>query len=176
MNNEWLDIQNRLVNIDGKCRKDKMQKIMVRYIYADKELNISSILEERIDLITSTDFGSTTISRDKLLFLIQNRKKYEDKKYKFNEILIYNIDVEPENLQSYNKLTTNFLRPMNIMNEIVIPPSLFIFHRTNCIYIIFNEISKCVKRNFTRKKNYLLKDIINLDVSTGRNLSKLGVT
>ena len=62
-------------------------------------------------------------------------------------MLSYQVDIEPEQIQSYaNDLGHghgtghNFLKTLSILDDITITPSIFIFHDINSIYFIFQEV------------------------------------
>lgn len=59
-------------------------------------------------------------------------------KYRLLEILLYNIDLDTQDLSLISE--TDHLKIVTTMDEIVIPPSLFVFHEINCLYFIFQEV------------------------------------
>ena len=141
---DWLDTQNKLTNIDGKHGKESMISIQIHYIYIDASANIEKIVSEKKDLTLLDD--ESIIPQNEMIKIIQTKKDYSKKKYKLLDILLYNIEVEPDKIQNYSQnLSENtpqkYLRSLSILNEIKIPPTLFIFHQTNCIYFLYQEIA-----------------------------------
>ena len=61
------------------------------------------------------------------------------------DILIYNVDLDSDHIQSYSKsndfaqLSNDFMKVLSIPDDIVIQPTIFIFHGVNSIYFIFKE-------------------------------------
>jgi hypothetical protein len=51
--------------------------------------------------------------------------------------------------------TTSALKTVTTQDEILIPPSLCIFHETNCLYFIFQEV-------YQYKDNHMTKPILNI--------------
>jgi hypothetical protein len=149
---DWLEVQKRLSsNIDGKCVKENMNSINIHYIFVDSKSNISSIVTEKEEL--SNVENDSIISRERILELIQSKKNFRDVKYKLSELLKYNVNLEPNNVQSYNNdVSLNFLEPVIFVDCIKIPPTLFIFHQINCLFIIYNEIPNSHLVNKTKKK------------------------
>jgi len=94
------------------------------------------------------------------LKLIQSKKLFTpDSKYKLIDILKYNVELEPENIQSYSKTenivekSAGFFKVLPIIDDIVISPSIFIFHGINAIYFIFQEVK-------TEKHRHTIKSIL----------------
>jgi hypothetical protein len=59
--------------------------------------------------------------------------------YNIHEILTYCVDIEPDNVPAFiaNPITTDHLkRTKPPITKIEIPPSLFIFHEVNVMYVI----------------------------------------
>ena len=100
------------------------------------------------------------ISKDHILQIIQTKRSiYLTKKYKIIDILLYNVTLEPENIQEYAKsenfreLSSGFFKQCSLFNDIIIDDSIFIFHKINTLYFIFKE----TESNFTIK-SILKKD------------------
>jgi hypothetical protein len=72
---------------------------------------------------------------------VQNKKNLNNFKYSVDSILLYNVSVEPENIQKYvnSDIVEPFLKVYPIVDEILIHPSIFIFHEINCIFFIFKQ-------------------------------------
>jgi ABC-type oligopeptide transport system ATPase subunit len=145
INLDWLEIQKRLsANIDGKYIKEKMNSINIHYIFINNKSEINSIKTEQEPIDIS-------IASDRILQLVQSKKNYNNVKYKLSELLLYDVELEPNNIQSYtNNISVNFLKPISVFNAIIIPPTLFIFHQINSLFIIYHEIND-VHLNKTKK-------------------------
>jgi hypothetical protein len=109
------------------------------------------------------DVAGSNISKDEMINMIETKKINSGKKYNLLDTLLYNTDIEPENVQSYSQHPLEigmqrFLKPMPKNSELKISKTLFIFHETNCIYFIYqevvlNNILKLKTRKFMVKKS-----------------------
>jgi hypothetical protein len=153
---DWLEIQKRLsANIDGKYIKEKMGSINIHYIFVNNKLEIDSIKTEQEPI-------DDCIGVDRILQLVQSKKNHNNIKYKLSELLLYNVELEPNNIQSYtNNISLNFLKPISVFNSIIIPPTLFIFHQINSLFIIYHEIHDNLHINKTKKVTFLKPRLIH---------------
>ena len=68
--------------------------------------------------------------------------------YKLDDILLYCVDLESENLQNYSKndnfhdISRTFFKVCPIFDPIMMPDSIFIFHSINNVYFLFKEIER----------------------------------
>lgn len=133
----WIDKQNKLHNIETNYCREPMESIVIHFVYTNLEKNIEKISSDNIDVINNV------ISKERILQLIQHNKSIHNSKYRLMDILVYNVDLEPNHIQEfvYNELdTTKFFKVCPVLDDIIIHPSVFIFHSINAIYFIFQEI------------------------------------
>lgn len=135
----WIEKHERLLNIHENYQREFMDSIQICYIYVDLDSAIQYVIYENENLIHSNKYCS--ISKERVLQLVQNKKIFNHLKYSIDSILLYNVSVEPENIQKYvnSEMTEPFLKIYPIIDEIIIHPSIFIFHETNCIYFVFKQ-------------------------------------
>jgi hypothetical protein len=143
-NLSWLDEHKRLTDMQQNYMRENMQHIKIHSIYINTKSFIDKIDSNDQDLVT---VGSThsVLYNEKVLQLVQNnRNSIPGKKYKLLDILVYNIDIEPEHVQNFVQNSTgypsSFLKKIPIIDDITIPASIFIFHDLNAIYFVFEEI------------------------------------
>jgi len=92
--------------------------------------------------------NSSIIHNDIVIQLIEKNKYLSHNKYKIQDVLLYNVSLNPENIQSYSKdenileSSSKFLEPLSIVSDFIIPPSIFIFHKINSIFFIFTPLKK----------------------------------
>ena len=83
------------------------------------------------------------ILNSRLLQLIQeNRHLNNGMKYKIFSILKYNIDLEPESIEKFAYGEDNVLdclKEISMFNDVVIEPSIFVFHPLNSLYFFLKE-------------------------------------
>jgi hypothetical protein len=153
----WIKEQERLQTIQSNYPREPMDKISIKYIYINQNKYISKILCEVLPIVNSA------ISQEQILHLI---KKYNfqtpTSKYKLKDILLFNITLEPEHVQTYAKnddfidFSSPFLKVLSILDKITIPESIFIFHEINTLYFIFQEME--IQLTGSRIKSILKKE------------------
>ena len=156
---DWLMIEKKMTeSIDEKYVKEKMDSIMIHYIYIDTNYSIVKIISEKESLVIHDDFSILPGNRS--IQIIKDRSIYLNKKYKLVESLLYNVDIDSDLIQSYNSdnTTINFLKVLPFFDIIKIAPSLFVFHPLNYIYMVFIENQENVPKT---KKVLFRKDTIN---------------
>jgi hypothetical protein len=160
LDTSWIAEQERFQNIQNNYRREPMESIELHFIYINKNQYIDKIINEQFII----DPSNLCIKREQLLKIIQDKKLYTPfSKYRLIDILTFFVDLEPENIQSYSNVEniddtySQFLKVLNIPDEINIPQSIFIFHSINSIYFIFQEV-EIIKRQNTTFKSILKKD------------------
>lgn len=163
LNFDWLDVQNRLANVSEKQYKECMKCIQINYIYVDVSANIVKLVTEKKELTllgqinhNDNNVGSI-ISQEDTLKIIQTKKIMLKKEYNLLDILLYNVELEPHYIQNYSHnyfkdVPQKFLKSLSILKGINIPSTLFIFHQTNCIYFLFQEVVPNTTINTKTKK------------------------
>ena len=168
----WIEEEERLQNIQTNYSREPMESIKTYFIYINKNQYIDKILCEVQELEINSDSAGSQINKETILKIIQTKKiSTPFSKYKLVDILLYNIDLEPEHIQDYSKANVednsnkDLLKKIPIFDEVIIAPSIFIFHGINSLYFIFQEVE--IER--VKPSRHSLKSILKLD-STPRNL------
>lgn len=143
-NLSWLDEHKRLTDMQQNYMRENMQNIKIHSIYINTKSFIDKIDSNDQDLVT-VGLTHSVLHNEKVLQLVQNNRNHiPGKKYKLLDILVYNIDIEPEHVQNFVQNSTgydtSFLKKIPIIDDITIPASIFIFHDLNAIYFVFEEI------------------------------------
>jgi hypothetical protein len=113
------------------------------FIYINPNDYINKITSEIVDL--SIVNNESILQNDVIIQLIDKHKFIHTTKYKVLDVLLYNVDLTPENIQFYSQnenlpeSSSKFLQPLSILHDFVIPPSIFIFHKINSIFVILKE-------------------------------------
>jgi hypothetical protein len=144
-------------------------------------MSIDKIIQEDIPLETlasksgqgvcrdpvSTQGVSVTqgVSKEVLLKIIHDGKtSIPHKKYKLKDILVFNVDLEPSNIQSFSE-ELQFMKKIPIVDDIILAPSLYIFHYLNGIFIFFQEYGssdpKPILKNGSNQKSHTKKVRLN---------------
>jgi hypothetical protein len=135
----WTEKHERLLNIHQHYQKEHMDSIKICYIYVNLQSEIEQVICEYETLPQLEN--KSIISKERVLQLVQNKKILNNIKYSIDSILLYNVSIEPENIQKYvnSDIVEPFLKVYPIVDEILIHPSIFIFHEINCIYFLFKQ-------------------------------------
>jgi hypothetical protein len=127
--------------------KTPLSHIQIIYIYVNPQNEIQHIAKKKHKLTTEN-----VISKEHVLKIIQSGKTHCGKKYKLNDIIQYNLDIEPDKIKWFskdpsppfgdgdndNEITTP-LTPINYIDEIEYNSSLPLFHPLNELYVIYVE-------------------------------------
>ena len=124
----------------------------VNLIYINKCNEIEKISEQHIIL---NEVG--IVSRDELIRVVKKGSRCNNIKYKLMSLLIYAIDLRPENLKDFLNNTQNsdnFIKPLNTFDMVNLNESISLFHDLNEITIIYhNPSSISVNARSTRRYN-----------------------
>ena len=132
----WILEQERLENIEQNCLKEPLTDINVVYIYVNHHNEIDTVEKEIMDIS-----GISVLKKEKILQIVQSKKKHTPtSKYVLKDTLWFHVDIEPENIASISEENTSFLHTYPILEDILLSPSIFIFHKINTLYFIYHEI------------------------------------
>jgi len=164
-------------NIDKDYKNyysEELQFIKIHSIYVDKENSIEKVKEENILLRTPG-----ILQKEELLGIIKHNSFSNEFKYSLLSILKFNINILPENLNTYlrNKnenIGSLFLQSIKNIDSIRFEKSISLFHDINEIIIIFYQPN--YKGYFTisthHKPSSTKKIFINSIKKTKRKLFK----
>ena len=123
------------------------------------------------------------ISKERLLQIVQTKRLCDNKKYKLDEIMSFQIPLEYNHLESFIKddgsIGKDFFQPVQIFNEVIISPALFIFHELTALYFFFSEAAKPLKsvlrdgsENRVTKKVRIKDESIPYDIRKRKSLKR----
>ena len=147
----WIVETERLSKIDHNFARENMNEIRLHSIYINKMNHIDKIVSA-VQPLTIVDLSNMIMgfTNDFVIKLVENSKTINGIKYKLLDILVFNVDLEPENIQTFSQIkptqlelpdfSSRFLKTYSVIQDIKIPASIFIFHNLNAIYMIFQEI------------------------------------
>jgi hypothetical protein len=157
----WIEEQERIQNIQTSYCREPMESITTYFIYINRNQYIDKIYCENQMLEIKEDKSGSFISQDAVLKIIQSKKKTTAfSKYKLVDILLYNVDLDPERIQDYsndNIEKASELKTIPFFDEISITPSIFIFHGVNSLYFVFQEVEIEKVQNDRRSLKSILK-------------------
>jgi len=146
----WITEQQRIQNIQSNYDKEPITDIHVYSLYINNNSSIEKIICKKQPVIDGR------IERDVVLGIIQNNKTSASKKYKLVDICLYNVDLEPDHIQSYAKSqdisssSDRFFKVLPVADEILVPDSIFVFHSLNSLFFFYKEPDR-VSHNHTMK-------------------------
>lgn len=138
----WIDKHNKLHTIDKNYCREPMDAIAMHSIFINAQNAIEKISSDAIDIVNNR------IPKEKILKIIQDNKSIDGAdgaaKYRLLDIAVYNVDLEAQYIQEFVQNdgmdTGRFFKICPIVDDIIISPSIFIFHSLNAIYFLFQEI------------------------------------
>jgi hypothetical protein len=150
---DWIDKQIRLYNENEKIFKENMKTINIVSIF----INSSHEIVNTHKCIHSFRDEKCIISSIEIFQYFKNCRIQDSIKYDFNQLIVYNIDLDNKLYCDIESITTtNFLTSFTYIKDIVVNPSLFIFHEINCVYIIYKENNKKVHNKTVKKKKVII--------------------
>ena len=152
---------------------DHMELIRV---YAPKGLDCVTttwITDENIDIYDGK------ISNERVLRLIEDKRHPKpDVTYMFIDSWTFLVDLEPEHIQVYSqtKASARFLTQLRTVDDIIIPPSIFIFHDVNAVYFLFQEVERLPAKSAFRNKLSGNKSTKRVTYSTQFNKTRKNIS
>lgn len=132
----WVQETTRMCSLEQNLLREKSPSIKARYVYINLNNEIIDVIDENIVL-----HDSDIITKERCLQLVQSRTKKDKIKYILKDIGLFHVSLKPEQIPLYNSGKTRELelKTFPILDDIVIPPSIFIFHHLNSLYFFFYE-------------------------------------
>lgn len=170
----WILEEEKLLKTEQNHPREHMDTISVYSLYLNCDSSIEKVVTDMVTLDWNTEKTCKCISKERVLQLIQEKKKQQPSyiHYIYKESFMYLVNLEPEHIQSFvqNGTEDSFLVKLPIVNDILVPPSIFIFHSMNAVYFIFQEIRSILRKggSITRKRVLITDDNNN---KTRKNLN-----
>lgn len=172
----WLDEHNRLSDMETNYEPEPMSRIDIKFIYINNTNCIDKITTDHIELSEpeSEPLNVRIIRKDVILKIIkQNQITTDNTKFYLQDIMWYNVALKPENIQKsiYSENSTDtftpFFKRIHIvqLEDIILQPSIFIFHSLNCLYFIYQERKTELVNNHRQLKS-ILKTSKNRDIDS----------
>lgn len=138
----WIQTEEKIDSIENLYSREPCESIDVYYIYLDIDNAIEKIVAEK----EMPQNGE--ISKERLLKMIQEKRLLGFKKYRLFDLLSFQIDIEPTNIEVFNKnkeiaeISDHCFKVLPIFDSISCISSIFIFQDINSLYFIFKEVEK----------------------------------
>lgn len=146
---DWIDKQVRLYNENEKIFKENMKSINIVSIF----INPSNEIVKTHKFIHYFKDEKCILSSIEIFQYFKNYRIQDSIKYDLSQLFVYNIDLDNKLYTDIESITTtNFLTSFTYIKDIVINPSLFIFHEINSVYIIYKENIKNIHNKTVKKR------------------------
>ena len=99
----WIENEEKIISIENGIFREQMKHIKIKYIYINCDSSIEAVDLEKYDLDANEPSQKTKqiISNDTLLKIVEKKRLIGTTKYKLLHILLFNVDLEPEEIQKY---------------------------------------------------------------------------
>jgi len=165
LDTSWIEEEDKLENMNSSYIREPMEAIDIFFLYINKDDYIEKITCE------THDISNNVLKKEIILQLIQQKKRTNRTlAYSFMDLLLYHVDLEPQHIQTYARYddtlenSQTFLKSFSTVDDIAIPPSIFIFHRMNALYFLFKE---------NEKMSVPVKSILKRDPGSQKPLNKM---
>jgi hypothetical protein len=164
----WINQEEKKISMNYGFIREPMKKIRIHFVYVHQN-SVNKVHTEDYVLMDEDSVADNVetpqvIPNVNIIQLIESHKNMDGNKYKLNDLLLFNVTLESEEIQKYilgeEMYNSKFLKSISVVQNIVIEPSIFIFHKTNAIYFIFKEMerTKWLKTAITNKLRPILKN------------------
>jgi hypothetical protein len=137
----WIEEEQSL--LEGpttQSRKTIMSEINFHCIYIGLHQEIVSHVRNRCSLEMRDTHSILTNAR--LLKYIKEFQRVDGIKYKLGDMLLYHVNIDFENIQAFVSCgSVGQFQPISLFEDVVVEPSLSIFHEINEIYMFYQEKS-----------------------------------
>jgi len=139
LDTSWILEQERINQLSHNCFREPLPYIHAVFLYINESNELQSVVKEKIPTPTSS------FSKEHVTQLIRDyEKSTPTTKFVFKEMGLFFIPLEPETIPAFSHCSSpshySFFRILSNIDEIVFPPSIFIFHPYQTIYFFFTEI------------------------------------
>lgn len=164
LDTSWIDDFDAIDNEYKSYYSESLEFINMNCIYLNAANEIINVHEEKVIFL-----NKGILCREEVVGLIKrnsiiNIDKEKDKdKYSLLSILVFNINIEPENLKTFFKLNkgkdkeksigSQYLHSVKNIDAIVFDKSISLFHDINNLYLVFYK--KTVRKDGLTKRRSL---------------------
>ena len=155
LDTSWIDDFDAIDNEYKSYYSESLEFINMNCIYLNAANEIINVHEEKVIFL-----NKGLLSREEVVGLIKRNSIINNKdKYSLLSILVFNINIEPENLKTFFKLNkeknkgSQYLHSIKNIDAIVFDKSISLFHDINNLYLVFYK--KTVRKNGLTKRRSL---------------------
>ena len=136
MDTDWIEEYEAEDNSYKRFYPETISRIKASILYINKKNELEKIREEMIYLSVPN-----MIKGEEMIHLIKSHNITDAIKYKLVSILVYNIDIQPNELKNYlnGYERYDFITNLQNIDDYELKSTLAYLQKVNNIYIIFNE-------------------------------------
>ena len=161
LDTSWIDDFDAIDNEYKSYYSESLEFINMNCIYLNAANEIINVHEEKVIFL-----NKGILCREEVVGLIKRNSIINDKdKYSLLSILVFNINIEPENLKTFFKLNkdkcnnkdkgSQYLHSIKNIDAIVFDKSISLFHDINNLYLVFYKKDPLFKKNGLTKRRSL---------------------
>jgi hypothetical protein len=132
-----------------------MDSIPIHFVFINGLDEVTHMTTEMHDLEESND--SSILSEGAILEIIQQKRCLDNKntRYAFEGMKSFVISMEPQFLTDFIHAPDQYIETNTIAipQNIVFPSSVFLFHKTNCLWMFFQEMERILPTTSILKTN-----------------------
>jgi len=157
LDTDWLQEYEKIDQKYDIFYKDELSYLKTYFIYLNSDDEIHKIITNQVTLEKPNRLSQmmlyTLIKKNMILSeqtIIDNKPTDRvETNYKLLDILLYNINLDPDTLKDYNNNTEkfNFLHVKNHIEDIILESSIVMFHDLNSLLIIYKEVDEAGQLN-----------------------------
>ena len=133
LDTSWIET----AEFQDNYEREPMKEIGLFFIYIHLDGSIEKIAKEY-----ETIDDNMGLSKERILRLIQSKRHCIGKKYRLIDLLSFYVTLEPGQLSDFvnSEDRADFLNSLPIFDEVLLEPSIFIFHDLNGLFFFFKEV------------------------------------
>ena len=173
LDTSWINEFEAIDNEYKSYYSESLEFINMNCIYLNAANEITVVHEEKVIFL-----NKGILSREEVVGLIKRNSIIDSLKYSLLSILVFNINIEPDNLKTFFKNNKNeksdkpdkpdksdkpnkpnigsqFLNSIKNIDTITFDKSISMFHDINNLYLVFYKKDPLVKKSGTTKRRSL---------------------
>lgn len=158
MDDSWIEEESRVLSINTDLKREEMEYIKIHFCFLDNENELIKITSAKYTFSNehNRDDYSRVISEKEIISMIDSKKNDDLRNYVFSDMLLFVVDIEANHINAFNQSDDNydehhFFKQYQVVSDVVLPPSIFIFHSINGLYILLKE--KLVVKSILKQTN-----------------------
>jgi len=159
LNTSWTNEYTRTLYSDTSHSAEPMETISIHFLFVNTRFELSKKIVNKVTLKLLDDNEGSIVTEEALMQLLEMHRNMDGKRYKYDQIIRFIVDTKPDKLFQYmDNEKKPFQEPermqiLDIPRAITIPPCSILFHSTNSIWVIMQELIPIEPKQSILKKN-----------------------